>query len=114
MGAERERLVFPISQTEQCSDADAAEAARVGALRAVEPPVEILFRAGGVQSLIDRAIVGSLIDDEPLRAVRDDLGVWLVLHRADLDGQRGNERLERIETVLEITFGNELRMLSGD
>ena len=113
MGAERQRLGAPIRQPEQRADADPAEAAGVSALRTVEPPVEVFLRAGGVQFLIDRAVVGFLIDHEPLRTVGDDFRVVGVLHRPDLDGQRGDERLERVQALLEIAVGDEFRVLAG-
>ena len=67
-----------------------------------------------MQRLIDGAVVSFLIDDEPFRAVGDDFGVLFVLHRPDLDGERGDERFERIEAVLEVAIRYEFRVLASD
>ena len=112
--AERHRFELPIGKTKQGTDADAAKSTLVRALGTIEAPVEIFLRPGGVQRLINLAIVSLLIHDQPFRSVRDDLGILIVLHRADLDAERGNERLERIETVLQIAIGNKLRMLASN
>ena len=60
------------------------------------------------------SLIGFLINDESLRAVADDFRVLVVLHRPDFERQRGDERLERVEAVLEVAVGNKLRVLSGD
>ena len=103
VGAESERLGFPIGQAEQGADADAAESTGIRALRAIEPPVEILFRPGGVQCLIDGAIVRFLIDHESLRAVADDFGILIVLHRSHFDRQCGHEGFQDIEAFLQVS-----------
>lgn len=112
--AEGEGFEFPIGESEECSDADAAEATGVGAFGAVEPPVEILFGSGGVECLIDAAVVGFLIDDETFGAVADDFGVLVVLHGADFDAEGGDEGFEGVEAVLEVAIGDELGVFAGD
>ena len=97
---ERQRLVFPICQAEQRANPDAPESARVGALRAIQPPVEILLRPRGVERLISFAVVGFLIHDQPFCAVVDEFRVLIVLHRANLKRQGGKKRDQRVEAFL--------------
>ena len=66
-----------------------------------------------MQRLVNLAVVSFLVHHETFRSVRDDLGILIVLHRADLDAECGNERFEGIETVLQIALGNKLRMLAS-
>jgi hypothetical protein len=96
------------------SDPDAPEAAFVCALGAREPPVEILLRPGGVQLRVKIAIVRFLIDDEPFRASGDERGILGRFHRRDFEGHARDFRHERADTALEVTIGNELRMLARD
>ena len=44
----------------------------------------------------------------------DDFRVLIVLHRPDFERERGDERLERVEAVLQIAVGDKLRVLAGD
>ncbi len=114
MGGEGQRFVFPIRQTEQGADADTTEAASVGTLRAIQPPVEFPFGTRGVQGFVGFPVIGFLINDQPLGTVIDDFGILFILHGADFKGQRWEKRDERVEAFLEVAFGNELRVLSGD
>lgn len=114
VSAEGECLEFPVGESEECTDSDAAETTGVGAFRAVQPPVEVLFRSGGVELGISLAVVSFLIDDESLRAVVNDFRILLVFHGADFESEGGDERLEGVEAFLEVSLGDKFWVLAGD
>lgn len=91
VGAEGEGLVVPVGEAEECADADAPEAAGVGALGAIEAPVKVFFGAGGVEGLVGFAVVGFLIDDEAFGSVLDEFGVLVVFHGSDFEGECGED-----------------------
>lgn len=104
----------PVGEAEEGADPDAPEAAGVGALGAVEAPSEVFLGSGGVELGVGFAVVGFLIDDEAFRAAGDEFGVLVVLHRAHLDGEGGDEGGEAAQAFLEVSVGDELRVLAGD
>lgn len=114
MGAKGERLGFPVCQPEQRANADPPESAGIRALRTIQPPVEILLRSGGVELLVSAGIVGFLINNEALGAVADDFRVLIIFHRPDFQAERRDERLQRVEAVLQVAVGDKLRVLAGD
>lgn len=111
---EGEGLASPGGEAEQGADADPPEAACIGAFRAIESPLAILFGTGGVEGGVGFGVVGFLIDDEALGAVADHFRVLVVFHRPDLDGEGGDEGLEGGEAMLEVAVGDELRVFAGD
>ena len=114
MGRQSEGFDFPVGEAEQCADADAAEAGLVAALGAVEPPIEILLWPGEVHSRIGLAVVGFLINDEPLGSGCDERCVIGSLHRRDLDREGGHERTKALEAHFDVGAGDEFRVLAGD
>ena len=80
-----ESLGTPVGEAKKSADANAAEASAIGALRAFEPPVEILFRSSGVKGFVGVAVVGLLINDEAFGAGFDKFGILVVFHGADFD-----------------------------
>lgn len=114
VGGEGEGFGAPVGKAKEGADADATEAATVGALGAFEPPVEVLFGAGGVEGFVGVAVVGLLVDDEAFGTGFDKLGVLMVFHGADFDADGGEEGGELANNVLEVTVGDKLGMLPGD
>lgn len=105
---------FPWSETKEGSDAYAAEATRVGALRAGHAPFEFFLRAGSVKLGVDVLHIGLLVHDETFAAVVYDFLVLVVFHRADLDGDGGDERFDGVDTFLQVAIGYKFRVLARD
>lgn len=114
VGGEGEGLGAPVGEAKEGADADAAEASAIGALGALEPPVEVLLGAGGVKGLVGVAVVGLLVDDEAFGSGFDELGVLMVFHGADFDADGGEEGGELANDVLEVAVGDELGVFAGD
>ena len=90
MGREGDGFFFPIGETEEGTNSDAAEAPEIGAFWAVEAPVVIFLWSSGVELLLFFELVGFLVNDQSFRAVIDEVAVLVVFHRADLNADRGN------------------------
>lgn len=114
VGGEGEGFLLPRGEAEEGTDADATEAAVVGAFGAVEAPEEVFLGASGVEFLINFGDVGFLVHDDAFGAVLDDFAVLVVFHRSDFDGEGGNERFEGVDAGLEVAVGDEFRVLAGD
>ena len=114
VGGEGEGFEFPVGEAEQRADADAAEACFVAALGAVEPPIEILLWPGEVHARVGLAVVGLLINDQPLGPGCDEGRVVGSLHRRDLDRERGHERTKALKAHFDVGAGDEFRVLAGD
>lgn len=114
VGGEGEGFVSPVGEAEEGTDADPTESSGIGPFGAVEAPIEVFLRAGGVEALVGFPVVGFLVNDQSFGAVADDLGILVVFHRADLDGEGGDEAFQGVEAVLEIAIGNEFRVFASD
>ena len=114
VGCQGESFSFPVGQAKEGTDADSAESSRVGAFRAFESPVEVFLRSCGVELGVGFAVIRFLIDDESFGAVVDEFSVLIVFQWAYLDGDGGDEGFNGIDTGLEVAFGDELRVFSGD
>ena len=53
-------------ESEESSDADAAEARLIGAFGAIQPPVEVLLGSGKMHLRVGGAMIGLLVDNQPL------------------------------------------------
>ena len=113
VGREGERFVSPVGKAEESPDPDATEAAEVGALGAIEPPVEVLFGARGVEGFVGVEVVGFLVNDEAFGSVIDEVAVLIVFHRPDFDPDGGDEGLEGVDAFLKVAVGDELRVFAG-
>lgn len=107
-------FVPPVSQAKEGTDANSTEAASIGALGALEAPVEIFLRPCGVKSGVGVTIVCLLIDNEPLGSMTYELTVLLVFHGANLNANGGDKSLDGINAVLQVAFTDKLRVLSGN
>ena len=114
VGGESESFGFPVGEPEESTDTDAAESTRVGTLGALEAPVEIFLGAGGVKLAVGFAVVGFLVNNEPLGTMIDEFAVLIIFHRAYFDRYRGDEGFDGIDTRLEISFGDKFGMFSCD
>ena len=111
---ESECFPAPVGETEEGTDADAPEATGVGAFGAFEAPLEVFLWSGGVELAVGFLVVGFLVDDESFRAGKDEFGILVVFHRADLDSDGGDEGLDGGDALLEVAFGDELGVFAGD
>lgn len=109
-----EGLAAPVGQSEQGTDPDAAEASLVGALRALEAPVEIAFRAGGVQPLVDPSVIGFLVNHQAFGTGGNHLGIFLAFHRADLQTDGGDKGAQCRDALPEVSVGDKFRVFTGD
>lgn len=112
MSGQRGRLMLPISKAEQRADPDPPKTSRISSLWAVEPPVEVLFRASSVENFIGFLMVSFLINNEPFGAVVDEFAILIIFHRSHLDSNRWDEGLQRIDAFLKITVRDKLGMLA--
>ena len=113
VGCEGEGFESPIGEAEKRADADAAEARLVAALRAIEPPVEILLWPGEVHPRVGLAVVCLLINNQALGSGCHERSVVGSLHRRDLDRERGHERTQALEAHFDVGAGDEFRVLAG-
>src|SRR5438132_1262559 len=58
VGRQAERFPAPVAQAKESANSESAEAAGIGALGGREAPVKILFRPGGMELLVNFAVVG--------------------------------------------------------
>src|SRR2546423_13841894 len=85
MRRERDRFFLPATETKKRADPEPAKSRIVTALCAIEPPVEIAFRSGGVEFSVGLAVVGFLVNDEAFRAGFDDGNIVRGFHWPDFD-----------------------------
>ena len=85
MCGKRHSLVAPIGQSKKRSHTETAESGVISPFRAIQPPVEILFRSCEVNFWISFAVVCLLINHKPLGAGAHDWQVVGGLHRRDFD-----------------------------
>ena len=114
VSGEREGLLLPIGEAEEGADAEAAEAGGVGALGAIEAPVEIALGAGGVKLGVKRTVVGFLVNDEAFGAGPDDGFVLGRFHGADFERDGGDEVFQALDAAGEVVGRDELGVLAGD
>ena len=111
MRRQRQRLGAPIHEAKKRADSDAPEPARISALRARQPPVEILFRSRRVHLRVGRAVVGFLIHDQPLRPGRHERRVVGRLHRRDFQRDARDLFHQSAHALREVAVRDEFRML---
>ena len=109
---ERDRFIPPGRQTEERADAEPAKPGGVSALGAIQPPVEIAFRPGGVHLGINAAIVGFLVNDEAVRAGGDERLVIFGFHRPDFEREGRKIRGESTHAIGQIIAANKFRMFA--
>ena len=114
MRRQRARLRAPFHEPKQRPNTDPPKAARVGALRAREPPVVVPLRPRRVQFRIRRTIVSLLINYEPLRTRGRELRVVRRLHGRDFERQPRHLRRECAHATFEVSARHKLRMFSRD
>ena len=114
VGSETDRFAPPIAQAVKRPDSQPPKAGLMCALRGFEPPVEISFWTGGVHVGVDLAVVGFLIDDQPLGAGLDERSVLPGFHRADLKRDGRDGLAQRRDAVSHVAAGNKFRMFPGD
>lgn len=111
---EGECFPTPVGESEEGADADATEAAGVSAFGAFESPFELLLGSGGVEFAVGFLVVGFLVDDESFGSGLNEFGVLVVLHGADFDADGGDEGLDGGDAFLQVAFGDELGVFTGD
>ena len=114
MHGEAEGFAPPVAQPEQRPDAQPPEAGCMGALRRLEPPVEVALGAGGVHGCVNLAVVGFLINDESLRAGFDQRPVFVGLHRADFERDGRDGVAQRLDAVGHVAARDKLWVFPGD
>ena len=97
MGGEGDRFEPPIPKSKERADTDTAEARFVAALRAIQPPAEIFFRTIHVSNGIGFAMVGLLINNEPLGSGGDKGKIVDCLHRGDFDREGWDLRTQPLD-----------------
>ncbi len=113
MGSESDRFVLPRRQTEKRADAKPTKSGIVTPHCALETPIEIALRTGGVHLGVNFTIVGFLIDDQTFRSSRNDREVIRSFHRTHFDRDGGEIGCKNANALCKIILGNELRMLAG-
>src|SRR5213075_3110470 len=111
---QRDRFFLPATETKKRADPEPAKSRLVTAVRAIEAPVEIAFRSGGVQFAVRFAVIGFLVNDEAFRAGFDDRNVVRRFHWPDFDRDRREIRRERAHAIGQIILADEFRMFARD
>ena len=68
MRGQRNGIILPAGQTKQSTDSKPPESGLVTTLCAIEPPIKITFGTGGMQIMVNRAVVRFLVHNECLGA----------------------------------------------
>ncbi len=112
--AGEERLAAEVSESLQEADADAPQAGGAAALRGEQAEVVVALLAEGVQLLVEVAVVGLLVNGQPVDAGIDHAGVAVGLHRVNLDRHGTEERLDAAHGRLQFVVAEGARRLAGD
>ena len=96
-----QRFITPIGQSEQRADAQSSKTRGIRAFRGFGAPVKISLRPGGVHFVIDRAVVGFLINHETFRPACDEWAIFFGFHRPNFERNAGNFLVQRaIQSVM--------------
>ena len=113
MGGDAQGLQPPVGQTIERADAQPAEAGSVGALGGFQAPVKITLRTGGMHFGVDGAVVGFLINDQPVRTCGHERPVIFGLHGADFQRDARPIGVQGGDAVAQVIIGNKLGMFAG-
>jgi hypothetical protein len=105
---------LPHSQTEKSPDSYPSEPSRIGPLRALQTPIEVLLGAGRVQFSIKLAIVSFLVDNQTFSSRGNQGLIIRGFQRSDLERDRRDEADESLNDRTQIVIRDKFWMLAGN
>ena len=112
MGRDADGFESPVREPVKRADPETPESRRVGAFGCAETPFKIPLRTGGVHLRVNLAVVGFLVNHQPVRSRRDQRPVIRRVHRPDLERNAGPFRVQCGDAFPKIPVGNKLGMLA--
>jgi hypothetical protein len=112
--ADKKSLAAEGAETEERPDADAPQSRRPAALGGKQAKVVVALLAEGVHLGVEGAIVGLLVEGQPVHSGFDHLPVARLLHRVDLDGDGGEEVADALRRRRQELIVDRPRRFAGD
>src|SRR5438477_10173469 len=113
MRCQRDGLLAPWGQPQKCTDSNPTKPGIVAALRTKKTPRKISFWTRQMQLIVNGAVVGFLVNNEPFRACFNDRNVIFRFHRSDLDRDGRKIITQSMNTIGQIIATNEFWMIAG-